>query len=102
MEEDDEEIKKEKEKLKAFIRQAEGWQMDASAAIQKLKELEAKKPAKVQIAATAAAKDLLGEKTRTIKEHEEKRKTLTEKGKRSDKRMREASRSRSRHTDFGM
>ena len=54
--------------------------MDATAAVKKLKELEAKQPVKLQIAASAAAKDLLGEKTRIVKEYEVKRRTLTEKG----------------------
>ena len=80
MEGDDEETQKEKAKLKAFIKQAEDWQMDATAAVKKLKELEAKQPVKLQIAASVAAKDLLAEKKRIIKEHEVKRRTLTEKG----------------------
>ena len=80
MEGDDDATQEEKAKLKAFIKQAEDWQMDATAAVKKLKELEAKQPVKLQIAASAAAKDLLGEKTRIIKEYEVKRRTLTEKG----------------------
>ena len=35
MEGDDEETQKEKAKLKAFIKQAEDWQMDATAAVKK-------------------------------------------------------------------
>ena len=62
MEGDDEGTQKEKAKLKAFIKQAEDWQMDATAAVNKLKELEAKQPVKLQIAASVAAKDLLAEK----------------------------------------
>ena len=54
--------------------------MDASAAEKRLKELESKQPAKLLIAASTAAKDLLAEKTRIIKEFEVKRRTLTEKG----------------------
>ena len=80
MEGEEEETQAEKKKLKAFITQAEEWQMDATAAVKRLKELESKQPAKLLIAASAAARDLLAEKTRIIKEFEVKRRTLTEKG----------------------
>ena len=80
MEGGDDEVKAEKEKLKAFIKQAEEWKMDATAAGKRLQELESKQPAKLLIAASTAAKDLLAEKTRIIKEFEVKRRALTEKG----------------------
>ena len=80
MEGDDEETKAEKEKLKAFIKQAEEWKIDASTAEKRLKELESKQPVKLLIAATTETKNLLAEKNRIIKEHEAKMRALTEKG----------------------